>query len=116
MGLSLLLKLSRRKIYDEKPKQAVHRGLPTAIFTLLAAHLLPVTAALLLVAFNIRGYYVGGELAGDPGYDDAKLSGLQFAAKLHELSMLASLSFIVVGLIRQELVAGEGIPFGVSIL
>lgn len=96
----------------EEPKQAVQKGLLTAVFTIVAVHLLPVSAALLLIAFNIHGYYIGGELSGPSGYDDAKLSGLQFAAKLHEVAMLSSLSVVVVGLIRHELLSGEGIPFG----
>ncbi len=66
----------------------------------------------MLLSFNLHGYYIGGELSGPSGYDDVKLSGLQFAAKLHELAIQASLSVIIIGLIRQELVAGEGIPFG----
>jgi hypothetical protein len=97
----------------EEPKQAVNKGLTTAILSLVATHLVPVSAALVLISFNLHGYYIGGELSGPSGYDDVKLSGLQFAAKLHELAIQGSLSAIVIGLIRQELVAGEGISFGV---
>jgi hypothetical protein len=96
----------------EQPKQAMNKGLAISVLGVIAAHLLPVSAAILLVSLNLHGYYIGGELAGPIGYDDVKLSGLQFSAKLHEITMQASLSVIVVGLIRQELVAGEGIPFG----
>ncbi len=32
--------------------------------------------------------------------------------KLHEITMQGSLSVVVVGLIRHELLSGEGIPFG----
>lgn len=94
------------------PKQAVQKGRFLAISSIVAAHLLPVSAACLLISLNVHNYYIGGELAGPIGHDDVKLSGLQFAAKLHELTMQGSLSVIVVGLVRQELVAGEGIPFG----
>lgn len=96
----------------EVPKQAVQKGRLVAISSIVAAHLLPVLAAGLLIGLNVHSYYIGGELAGPIGHDDVKLSGLQFASKLHELTMQGSLSVIVVGLIRQELVAGEGIPFG----
>lgn len=96
----------------EKPKQAVNKSLVVAILSLVAAHLIPVSAAISLVSLNLRGYYIGGELAGPSGYDDVKLSGLQFASKLHEITMQASLSVVVIGLIRHELVSGEGIPFG----
>ena len=96
----------------EEPKQAVQHGLVKAILGLFAAHVLPVGAAIAMVLLSVGSYYIGGELAGPSGHDDVKLSGLQFAAKLHEITIHASLSVIVVGLIRHELVAGEGIPFG----
>ena len=102
----------KRQPIIEEPKQAVHKSLPLAMLSLVAGHLVPVSIAIMLISLNSHGYYIGGELAGPSGYDPVKLSGLQFAAKLHEITMLASLSVIVVGLIRQELVAGEGIPFG----
>lgn len=78
----------------------------------LATHIIPIGGVITLLYLNIRGYYIGGELAGPSGFDDLKLSGLQFGAKLHELTMQASLSLIVVSFIRHELVAGNGVPFG----
>jgi hypothetical protein len=114
LGLSLLwniwLKIIRRP-KTEEPKQAMRRSRWIVTLT-LTTHLLPICAAITLVFFNIRGYYIGGELAGLSGYDDVKLSALQFTAKLHELMMQASLSVVVVDFIRHELVTGEGIPFG----
>ena len=101
-----------RQLKVEEPKQAVYRSLPFAIFGLVVAHSLPVAAAVTVVVLNFNGYYIGGELAGPVGLSQIKTSGLLFAAKLHELTMLSSLSVIVVTLIQQELVAGEGIPFG----
>ncbi len=90
----------------------MQKGFFFALSSIVAAHLLPVSAAILLVSLNFRSYYIGGELASPSSHDDVKLSGLQFAAKLHEITMQGSISVIVVGLVRQELVAGEGIPFG----
>ena len=75
-------------------------------------HLLPVTAALGIVILNLTQFYVGGELRGTSGEDVQKLAALQFAAKLHELLMLASLGAIIFTYIRKELAFGEGIPFG----
>ena len=76
-------------------------------------HVLPVSASLAIVGLNIVQFYVGGELRGPGGYDVQKLAALQFAAKLHELLMLASLGAIVFTMIRKELAFGEGgIPFG----
>ncbi|KAF2118218.1 hypothetical protein BDV96DRAFT_597083 [Lophiotrema nucula] len=78
----------------------------------LITHVVPIAVVIVLISLNAHGYYIGGELAGASGYDDLKFSGLQFAAKLHELLMQASLSLVVVSFIRHELVFGEGIPFG----
>lgn len=75
-------------------------------------HVLPLAAALLLVIFNLKQYYIGGELAGTSGQDTEKLAGLQFAAKLHELLMIASLGVIVFTKVRQELVSIRGLPYG----
>lgn len=78
----------------------------------ISIHFLPIAAAFFLVAFNWRGYYIGGELAGAVGQDDAKFIGLQFAAKLHELTITASLTAVIFSYIRHELVADSGLPFG----
>ena len=45
--------------------------------------------------------------------DDAKFIGLQFAAKLHELTISASLTAVIFSYIRHELVTDNGLPFGV---
>lgn len=77
-----------------------------------AIHVAPVTAAFVLLVLNCKQYYIGGELSGATGEDTEKLGGLQFAAKLHELLILASLGTIIFTYIRRELVLGAGIPFG----
>ena len=41
-----------------------------------------------------------------------KLGSLQLTAKLHELTMQASLAAVVFGYVRDQLALGEGIPFG----
>lgn len=96
---------------DEETKMPVKRSRPHAILR-CTIHVIPVAAALLLVSFNLHGYYIGGELAGAVGQDTQKLAGLQFAAKLHELLMLASLGVVVFTMVRKELVSIRGLPFG----
>lgn len=61
------------------------------VSSLVAAHLSPVSAAVLLISLNAHSYYIGNELAGPIGHDDVKFSGLQFA-------MQGSLSVVVIGL------------------
>ena len=98
----------------EERKQAVHKDLPTAVIMLVAAHFLPFSACVVLLWLNIGGYYIGGQLQGG-GLDEAsdtKLSTLQFVAKGHELLMQASLSVMVIGFIRHDLLEGRSIPFG----
>ena len=90
MRLSLFWNACRRASHPprrEEPKQAMNKGLVDAILSLFAAHLIPVSAAIGLVSLNIHGYYIGGELSGASGYDDVKLSALQFAAKIHEITI-----------------------------
>lgn len=77
-----------------------------------AIHLIPVSASLTLIVLNCYGYYIGGELAGISGQDDAKFLGLQFAAKLHELTLNASLAAVILSYIRHEIVTSHGLPFG----
>ena len=75
-------------------------------------HIIPIVAAMVLVILNWRGYYIGGELAGAVGQDDAKFIALQFAAKLHELTISASLTTVILSYIRHELIEDTGLPFG----
>lgn len=101
----------RGKRMPENEKVAMHKHRGHAGWR-CTVHLVPVVAALVLVVLNAAQYYIGGELAGASGQDPEKLSALQFAAKLHELTMLASLGTIIFTYIRWELAFGEGIPFG----
>lgn len=78
----------------------------------ISVHFVPIAAAFVLVVLNWRGYYIGGELEGAVGLDDAKFIGLQFAAKLHELTITASLTAVIFSYIRHELVTDSGLPFG----
>lgn len=45
------------------------------------------------------------------GTDKFKLLGLQFAAKVHELLMISTLTNVVFAMVRHELSRGDGIPF-----
>lgn len=98
----------------EERKQAVHGGITTVLVMLVAVHLVPILGVTVLLWLNLGGYYVGGEMqgGGDADANDTKLSTLQFVAKLHEVLMQASLSVVVIALIRHELLEGRAIPFG----
>ena len=76
---------------------------------------MPISATVALVVLNCRGYYIGSELAGAVGQDDAKFIALQFAAKLHESTIVASLTAVVSSYVQQKLVRDYGLPFGAII-
>ena len=99
-----------RKIHEGR-KIAIHGDRKSAALAMLV-HLIPTAACIGIVALNLRGYYIGGELAGPSGQDTEKLAGLQFAAKLHELTMNASLATMLFSYIRYQVTFGGGLPFG----
>ena len=116
LGLSLIYNVwidirYKGKSVPEPTKTAIYKDARTAFLAGLI-HLIPISASLVLVVLNWRGYYIGGELAGATGQDDAKFLALQFAAKLHELAIVASLAAVIFSYIRHELVKNNGMPFG----
>ena len=66
------------------------------------------------VALNRKQCYTGGDLSEPDNEDTEKFGSLSFAAKLHELLMLASLGTIVFTYFRRELASGTGIPLHAS--
>ena len=96
---------------EEEKKVAIYRNQKHALIQ-CTIHVLPVFGAVTLIAINLLQYCVDGGLSGVSGQDTEKLAVLQFAAKLHELLMLASLGTIVFTAIQRELALGDGLPFG----
>ena len=74
-------------------------------------HVVPLTAAIILSSLNLKGFYIGKELQGPVGQDDLRFLGLQLAAKLLELLAVASLSTIMLTLVRNQLISNS-LPFG----
>jgi hypothetical protein len=95
----------------EEKKVAISRDRRLAALR-CCIHIIPIGVSVTLAYLNIRGYYIGGELAGPSGQDSVKLGGLQFAAKIHELSINASIAAMLLSYIRYELTMGIGLPFG----
>ncbi|KAI4193729.1 MAG: hypothetical protein LQ350_008192 [Teloschistes chrysophthalmus] len=100
---SFLSKEIKRKSRIERPKVAIRKHRPAAFLRALV-HVLPVTAALFLVAINFYQYYVGSSIQSLVLY--------QFIAKVFEIMAQASLAAIVFSYIRHEMVQGQGIPLG----
>lgn len=70
-------------------------------------HIIPIGGAIAIAYLNISGLYLGASFSNN--------LALQFTAKLHEVLMIASLSEIVLYLIRSELISKHGLPFGALI-
>lgn len=95
----------------EEKKIAIQKDIVTACLA-GSIHVVPIAASLVVVYLNWRGFYIGEELEGAVGQDDAKLLALQFASKLHELTISASLTAVILSYIRHELTTDSGLPFG----
>jgi hypothetical protein len=102
-GLNLLTSGWFRKSPAEPAKVAIRQDRRVA--TLRAAiHILPVAAAITLVALNLRGLLYG------PAND--WVSVLQFVAKAHEMLMQASIAFVNFAYLRNSLLSDNNLPFG----
>jgi hypothetical protein len=75
-------------------------------------HFIPIAATTVICYLALAGYYVGSELTGPGNQDDAKFIGLLFAAKLHELTINASLTAVISSFVRYRLAVAGGLPFG----
>jgi hypothetical protein len=97
-----------RNLECEEPKAIMKRSKWQAVGD-QAGHLLPIAITTALLVLNFSQVYVG-----DIGVVNrsAQLNALQFAAKLHEILIAASLSSIVLHCVQYELLHGEGIPLG----
>jgi hypothetical protein len=104
--------------YFFAPEEAEHKKviIETSIWVALAqcsVHVLPLVGSIVLCWLNFSGFYVGAQLSGSSSMsDDVKFQMLQFAAKAHELFIIASVANIVFHVVRNELFWGNGIPLG----
>jgi hypothetical protein len=96
-----------RKLECEAPKVIADRSKWLAACD-QSVHLLPIATTVALLVLNLLQIYIWD--AGEN--QNFKLNSLQFAAKLHEVLMAASLSSIVLHCIQFELLHGNGVPFG----
>ena len=109
LGLPLLthgLELLRHPLgkgLHESTKTAMCQDRSVALLRALV-HVIPVSAALCEIILNWNVYYVGAGKYNQATY--------QLVAKVHELMIQASLATIIFTGIRNEMVFGQGIPFG----
>lgn len=119
-GLASLYSLPRLKIGrlfpTKRPRLFKDRGHITLFqnrgVAILASllHLLPVAGTAIITWYVHTEYFFGADLGGGAGSDKFKLLGLQFAAKIHELLMVSTLSTVIFAMVRHELAHGVGVP------
>lgn len=101
---------------SEPRKVAIRSGLLANLPTLLP-HLIAVAATWGVISLSYRGVYwmdlvPPTKLVAPLLTQSGALNALQFAAKVHELFILASLTTIVMYAMRTQLLEQAGLPFG----
>ncbi|KAJ9614326.1 hypothetical protein H2200_002462 [Cladophialophora chaetospira] len=89
---------------EERTKVAIYRHRGIALLHALV-HLPALTAAMLLITWNIGGHYVGSMPA-------VVSTSLQFAAKIFELLMQMSLATILLEIVRRCMIFTDSLTFG----
>ncbi|KAJ5096128.1 hypothetical protein NUU61_005484 [Penicillium alfredii] len=89
---------------EEQPKVAIWKSRRVALPKLLL-HVIPVLGCSVLLWLNLSGYYLGTEITGIEGHNNAKLGAIQFAAKTHEITIMASLGMIVFSMVQNRIVS-----------
>jgi len=87
---------------SERRKIAMHHSRPIAAYHILL-HVVPLGAAISLLCLNWFSVFVGPEFSN--------AAALQFAAKIHELLMQASIGEVVLAIIHTQMMTGS-IPLG----
>ena len=98
-------------VLPEPRKQVFQQSLWIAIER-CGIHLLPCAASIIIIFFNLKGYFIGFELAGIPNRTTSDLALLQIAAKIQELLIVASVAAVLFQKLRDDLTKGRGVPFG----
>jgi hypothetical protein len=93
----------------ESAKVALKRTFPLLEFSVHAVALAIIAG---LIAINVHEYLWKGLELKKQNIRNMQLKAFQFGAKVHEVLMVASLSFVVFYYMRKLLVGRDGIPFG----
>lgn len=101
--LQLLGPLLRWKAPSERRKIAIYKSRSIAALHCLL-HLPPLGVAIILIIINCRHFFIGSK--------SSQLVGLQFAAKLHEILMQASIAEILFSIVRPQASRGY-LPLGI---
>ncbi|KAI1847942.1 hypothetical protein JX266_006055 [Neoarthrinium moseri] len=108
--VQVLIRFSRLQVLGqwlhprEKPKVALYHDRGVALIQSMA-HLVPLSVVMAFIVLNIKSWYWG-----DPSA--TVLTALQFAAKILEILMQASLGIIMMSIVRYQLFKDGGLPLG----
>ena len=111
LGLELPTLLRFGSLANETPKP-VYRSSIRSVLSESAVHILPILASLTIVTLNLKTIYLGRTLTGEITSAAVNIAILQVTSKLVELLTIASLTNVVIHTIRNEMVLGDGVPFG----
>ncbi|CAF9908483.1 MAG: hypothetical protein GOMPHAMPRED_006176 [Gomphillus americanus] len=109
LGLEIIFLL--RSGRSELPKPVYNSSLKTAIAR-SAIHWIPVSVSVVLITINLSHLFLGRQYTGVIIAQPFNAFLLQVAAKLHEMTIIASLTAVILHVIRRELLHGPGVPLG----
>ncbi|KAF7936007.1 uncharacterized protein EAE98_002226 [Botrytis deweyae] len=101
--------IENRNQQAERPKQAIRSGRWKALCG-AGIHILPIIFTIVLLFLNASTVYATSIGVGTASVN-ARLNGLQFAAKIHEILIGASLSSMVLSLVQYRIFQA-GVPIG----
>lgn len=102
---------SREEHPKEQPKVVLETTRGKAL-PLLIIHTIPLLTSLVIILINFLGFFIGEDFQGPIKSETINLLGLQIAAKVNEILIVASLGLIVLHAVRYQLLFGQGLPLG----
>jgi hypothetical protein len=102
--LQILPQLSKWKQDTEPPKVARYKHRGVALLNVMP-HLVPLGGVLSLVVLNTNTLFIGN-------VSTSAVAAFQFAAKVLELTIQASLATILLNIVRQQIVENRDLPLG----
>ncbi|KAK5462459.1 hypothetical protein LTS15_002171 [Exophiala xenobiotica] len=102
--LQILPQLTKWKAQSEEPKVVIYKNRGIAVFSILV-HAVPFAGVMALLVLNINTFFIGN-------LSTSAVTAFQFAAKLPELLMQASLADILLYAIRWQIVRNQDLPPG----
>jgi len=111
IGFKLPFVLGWDRHKEEQPKDVFQISRRIAIAR-CGIHVPPVVVSATIICLNLFPSYLGRTLPGSIADPDLNIALLQMAAKVQELLVVASVTTIVICMLRHELVFGKGVPLG----